>query len=141
MAIISIKEASLLTGKSIPTLYRHAKDGRLSKFGDGFETSELLRVYGEFKGDKLLDYQKDNQSKENDSQDLLFLKMEIDLLRAEVESLKKDKIEAKEREDKLFDIIHNRLPAPVAPVATQQNANLESNYNNESFFNKIKKLF
>jgi len=52
MAIVSISEAARLTGKSRRTLQRHIGAGKLSKVagGDKLDTSELIRVYGEFDG-------------------------------------------------------------------------------------------
>lgn len=51
MAIVSISEASRLTGKSTKTLYRMASQGRLSlsvseKGTKEVDTSELARVFG-----------------------------------------------------------------------------------------------
>ena len=46
--IVTIQRATQLTGKSRSTIERHIKNGRLSKSGEGIDTSELLRVYGAF---------------------------------------------------------------------------------------------
>ena len=46
--IVTIQKATHLTGKSRSTIERHIKQGRLSRSGDGIDTSELLRVYGAF---------------------------------------------------------------------------------------------
>jgi hypothetical protein len=46
--IVTTQKATLLTGKSRSTIERHIKQGRLSRSGDGIDTSELLRVYGAF---------------------------------------------------------------------------------------------
>jgi hypothetical protein len=46
--IVTIQKATILTGKSRSTIERHIKNGRLSKSGDGIDTTELLRVYGAF---------------------------------------------------------------------------------------------
>ncbi len=46
--IVTIQKATVLTGRSRSTITRHIKDGKLSKTGDGIDTSELLRVYGAF---------------------------------------------------------------------------------------------
>jgi hypothetical protein len=50
MTIISISEASRLTGKDRRTIQRHIAAGKLSRAADGkgIDTSELLRVYGAF---------------------------------------------------------------------------------------------
>ena len=54
MALVTITEASKLTGKARKTLYAHLKQGKLSSRlqNDGtkqIDTSELIRVYGELK--------------------------------------------------------------------------------------------
>ena len=46
MAYVTIEEAARLTGKSTQSLYRHVKQGKVSKHHDGFDTAELMRVYG-----------------------------------------------------------------------------------------------
>ena len=51
MAIVSISEASRLTGKTRATIHRHINTGKLSKIRDdtgniGIDISELIRVYG-----------------------------------------------------------------------------------------------
>jgi hypothetical protein len=119
MAIVSVTEASKLTGKSIPTLYRHIKTGFVSKTNDGIETSELMRVYGALRSDN-------HSSHQNENQELSFLKREIEMLKSEVETLKRDKQDASKREERLFYIIENRLPAPDS---------------HNSYFGKIKELF
>lgn len=50
MAIVSISEASRLTGKTRATIHRHINTGKLSKTKDdtgaiGIDISELVRVY------------------------------------------------------------------------------------------------
>lgn len=112
MAIVSVIEASKLTGKGVATIYRHIKSGRLSRSGDGIDTAELLRVYGQFKSDNYQSGSDDNVDTTGDNQELSFLKREIDLLKSEVEMLKKDKEDSREREERLFRIIESRLPAP-----------------------------
>lgn len=50
MPIVSITQASKLTGKSVRTIHRHLANGRLSYVmtdnGKGIDTSELIRAYG-----------------------------------------------------------------------------------------------
>lgn len=53
MALVSISEAARLTGKSRTTIQKYIKQGKLSKCTDlqnqsKIDTSELLRVFGEF---------------------------------------------------------------------------------------------
>ncbi|MDI2113925.1 hypothetical protein [Commensalibacter nepenthis] len=51
MSIVSITQASKLTGKSVRTIQRHLSNGKLSfvmtqNDNKGIDTSELIRVYG-----------------------------------------------------------------------------------------------
>ncbi|CAI3960557.1 hypothetical protein [Commensalibacter communis] len=50
MSVVSITQASKLSGKSVRTLHRHLASGRLSYVmsdsGKGIDTSELIRAYG-----------------------------------------------------------------------------------------------
>lgn len=50
MAIVSISEASRLTGKNRRTIQRHITAGKLSRAAgiEGIDTSELIRFYGAF---------------------------------------------------------------------------------------------
>ena len=93
MTLISVAEASSLTGKSIPTIYRHINSGKLSRTGDKVDTSEVLRVYGAFKKTK------DNQFYQNDNQvesqieniKLSMLQRENEILQAQIDDLKTDR--------------------------------------------------
>lgn len=82
MALISIAEASRLTGKSIPTIYRHIKSGKLSKIGDKIDTSEIMRLYGAFTNTA------DSQNSQNKNQDdnikLSMLQRENEILRQQI---------------------------------------------------------
>lgn len=119
MSVVSVIEASKLTGKSVPTIYRHIKNGKLSRNGvDGIDTSELLRVYGQFKSDNQQSGSDDYQHIGGDNRELSFLKREIEILKDEVEMLKKDKSDSREREERLFRIIEARLPAPQPAAET-----------------------
>ncbi len=65
MALVTISEASSLTGKSIKTIYRHIDTGKLSSTLDEnnkkqVDTAELVRVYGEIKIDDELLTKNDN---------------------------------------------------------------------------------
>lgn len=58
MALVSISEAARLTGKSRTTVQSYIKQGKLTKSTDSsgtskLETSELLRVFGSFTGQKV----------------------------------------------------------------------------------------
>ena len=86
MTLLSVEESSRLTGVSVPTLYRYVKKGKLSRVDGKFDTSELIRVFGEFKGNT--DYQNDTKT---DYQELSSLLQQIELLKSFNDELKKDK--------------------------------------------------
>lgn len=106
MALVSISEASKLTGKSRTTVHRHISTGKLSKVQDGtggfkLDTSELIRVYGAFKN-VTTEHSKDTateqgitlaEQQKNSNEPLLkiendLLKKQIELLQDHVSSLK-----------------------------------------------------
>jgi len=117
MSIVSISEAARLTGKSRQTLYKHLHNGQLSLSIDvnrskGIDTSELIRVYGQLKIDKLTTVQVDKTghelTKQNDdivnidNQRLTELEKELALSKLKIEEqqkqldLKQETIEAKQ---------------------------------------------
>jgi len=102
MSIVSITEASKLSGKSVRTIHRHLASGRLSYVitdnVKGIDTSELIRVYGiimtEMSGndknqvtghDTVKIYPKDKIKSSNDRQ----WQHQIELLKLELEAEKK----------------------------------------------------
>ena len=118
MTIVTLKDAGLLTGKGSATIYRHIKSGKLSKTGDGVDTSELIRVYGELKeivsADKGDNYQIDKKYTVSDNDKLSSLEREIELLRETVTELRNDKQE-------LYTTIkfyQSMLPAPIQTTET-----------------------
>ena len=92
MTTLSITETTAAVGKSANTIYRHVTEGKLSatKGVDGklkFETSELIRVYGELK----VISQKDTPviNTESHTEKLISrLESENDFLRAQVVELR-----------------------------------------------------
>lgn len=118
MAVVSLQEAIELSGKSKSTIYRHVSTGKLSKSHDGFETSELIRVYGSLRNttDTSFEFNKvpndtDRNLIENES-----LKNENLLLRNMVEDLRQDK-------QKLYLVIEDyqrQLPSTSVPVVTAE---------------------
>ncbi|MDO9139033.1 MAG: hypothetical protein Q7U38_01720 [Methylobacter sp.] len=100
MSLISISEASELTGKSIPTIYRHIKDGNLTQTDNKIDTTELLRLFGSFKSST--DYLRENEQLRRSNADLKQDKEKLyqinDLLRRSNADLKQDK-------EKLYRII------------------------------------
>ena len=120
MPVVSRKEAMKLTGKSHATLYRHLKSGKLSKTPDGgIDTAELIRVYGEFVSPDAKDaskyiktdiehiYQKDKSDTE-----IKLMQEQIDILKSQLTDTKSQLERAQQKEDKLLQLIENRLPPP-----------------------------
>jgi len=110
MALISVTEAAKLTGKSIPTIYRHIKAGKVSRTNNKIDTSEIIRVYGEFNNPH--NYHEENKI---DNHDLSILQKENEVLRSSIAELKCDK-------EKLFRIIESQqqqllLSAPIKEPA------------------------
>ena len=134
MPVVSRKEAMKLTGKSHATLYRHLKSGKLSKTPDGgIDTAELIRVYGEFVSPDAKDaskyiktdisalYQKDKTDTE-----IKLMQEQIDILKSQLTDTKSQLERAQQKEDKLLQLIENRLPPPD---------------DNNSVVNRLKKKF
>ena len=120
MPIVSRKKAMQLTGKSHATLYRHLKSGKLSKTPDGgIDTAELIRVYGEFVSPDAEDtskpikpdieqlYQKDKSDTE-----IKLMQEQINLLKSQLTDTKSQLERSQQKEDKLLQLIENRLPPP-----------------------------
>ena len=108
MAYVTIEEAAKLTGKSTQSLYRHVKQGKVSKHHDGFDTAELMRVYGALRNttDTTVNFEK--VSNENEIE-LSMLKRENELLRGNIEELRTDKHKLQET----IDYFQRQLSAPV----------------------------
>lgn len=117
--LVTITQASRLVGKARKTIYAHAKSGKvsLSKFGDGrtaVDTSELHRVYGDFKEDVTLNplQFKNNVTDGNAVLEVLNeLKSENALMRQEMQRLREE-----------IKNLNNRLeykPAAVELAATK----------------------
>lgn len=115
MALVSIKQASQLANKSIHTIYRHIKNGKLSKDSSNtIDTAELLRVYGELKQPEI----SQSKSLQNDNEIVSLLqqqvaKMNADMQALKVESLEREKqaiereYQAVERERRLMSLLEN----------------------------------
>lgn len=144
MKPVSIATASKLTGKSIPTLYRHIKSGKLSAHpGDRgqerkLDVSELIRVYGEFvgvpDGDDNQKEKVDNQviGRENHHKGLngerqryeeriQDLHEQIIFLRSEMLEMRKHQEKMMDNESKFLEIINQKLlppPEKLPPEST-----------------------
>ncbi|MGZ4953758.1 MAG: hypothetical protein ACXV8Q_01485 [Methylobacter sp.] len=140
MPLISISEASELTGKSIPTIYCDIKEGKLSQTDNRIDIVDLIRIYGVFKTSA-------NCLRENDllhriNADLMQDKEKLyqinELLRHSIAELKQDK-------EKLYRIIASQQK--WLSVETVQNKSTEIAKTNEIVVDKsltrrlIRKLF
>ncbi|MEO1899855.1 MAG: hypothetical protein ABGX68_08715 [Methylococcales bacterium] len=130
MAILSITEAIKRVGVARGTMYRHIKNGKLSKSsGGGVDESELLRVYKTFKapetpsdthsdknsthGDSLIETRGDKKETLRDREVELLMEM-IEMLKTQLSNAN-NKIERLEkRDDQWMAIFQNRLPAPMS---------------------------
>ena len=118
--LVNLTEAAKLAGVSRTTLYAKLKNGTLSESKDRqgnrqVDTSELLRVFGELKAEqpatRPMDAQVDAVLHPVDAQFghaehglIAALRDQIDMLKAQVE-------EAKQRESELMDMLKQRLIA------------------------------
>jgi hypothetical protein len=147
MTIVTLKDAGFLSGKGSATIYRHLKSGKLSKTGNGIDTSELIRVYGELKeiisSDKVDNSQIDKKDSARENDKLSSLEREIELLKKFNEELIKDK-------ERLYEQIkdYRRLiegPVQAAPEYTQTTSEIETNTvistNKNTFGERVKKFW
>jgi hypothetical protein len=116
MAIVTFKQAGLLSGKGTATIYRHIKSGKLSKTGSGVDTSELIRVYGELKAvDTNDNYQIDKKSDIIDNMIISNYQKQIDILHEIVNELKNDK----QILTSVIEDYRRLLPSPSSSEAVQ----------------------
>ena len=147
MTIVTLKDAGFLSGKGSATIYRHLKSGKLSKTGNGIDTSELIRVYGELKeiisSDKVDNSQIDKKDSAMENDKLSSLEREIELLKKFNEELIKDK-------ERLYEQIkdYRRLieaPVQAAPEYTQTTSEIETNTvistNKNTFRERVKQFW
>mgnify|MGYP003393586183 CR=1 FL=1 len=113
MALVSVKEAANLVSKSDITLYRHIKQGKLSKDHNGkIDTSELIRVYGELQQRETT---KQNNLLQHESNDVVsLLQQRINDLEQTVKELKTDAKELRSeflaRENRLMALLEHQQP-------------------------------
>lgn len=93
MAWVSVRQAMELTGKGRSSLYRDMAKGRVSyrsesDGGRSLDTSELMRVYGEFKPSETTNRDTQRQGDETDNNVMKDLIAEMKALREEVSGLK-----------------------------------------------------
>jgi hypothetical protein len=138
MARIGISEASKITGKSIPTIYRYAQKGKLSKESDGtFDTNELLRVFGEFKTSP----NDDNHVIDIiDNHTLLKLQHDNQLLQEIIADLKDDKKNLQiDKENLQKTINHYQKLLPVMPTIAED-SNISVKHDNHESGNVLQKF-
>lgn len=174
MSIVSISKASKLTGKSRQTLYKHLQNGQLSLSIDvngskGLDTSELIRVYGQLKIDKLTTVQVDttrhelteqiNNNVNIDIQRLTKLEKDLSLSKLKIEEqqkqldLKQDTINAKQE---TIDMLKSALKLLEHKQVKDDLGNIdalpskepepplnefEATSNEKGFIGRLKKLF
>ena len=108
MGFVSISEASELIGKSIPTLYQHIREGKLSVSNDKISTIELSQLYGTLRTSA--DYGRENEFLHNLT---LHLKQDKERLYQINDLLRKSNADLKEEKDKLYRIIaQQKSPTP-----------------------------
>lgn len=93
MSIVSISEASRLTGKTRATIHRHINTGKLSKSpnnsgGYGIEISELIRVYGELNDTQVAPKDTVKIDQHNTEDNIKDLQSRLAVLEAENNALK-----------------------------------------------------
>jgi hypothetical protein len=116
MAIVTLTEASRLTGKSIRTIQRHVTTGKLSVAchdGDkkSIDTSELIRVYGEI-SDLMTHDKKHDMSRhdvKNDTSTVVTLTQEISFLRELLATTEKHNRDMLAEKDKRIDDLKNTV--------------------------------
>lgn len=117
MPIISITQASKLSGKSVRTLHRHLANGRLSYVmtdsGKGIDTSELIRAYGTIMAghDTAKSQSKDKMASQNDKQ----WQHQIELLKLELEAEKRlsnERLQTIEAKQEMIDSLKTALKLP-----------------------------
>ena len=102
--IVTIQEATVLTGKSRSTLNRYIAIGKLSKRENGLDTSELIRVFGALKGTgDTPTVNHDNASVTHREQ---WLMHQVDALQRQLNELKAESLE---REKRLLCLLEHHL--------------------------------
>ena len=111
--VVTIQEATVLTGKSRSTINRYISSGKLSRRDGGLDTSELIRVFGALKGRGDTPAVKhDNASVTSREQ---WLMNQIDTLQRQLNELKAESLE---REKRLLSLLEHRVG--VSAVADTQ---------------------
>ena len=111
MAVVNISKAAELAGVSRATVHRHLKKGKLSKVrqpdgSPGIDTSELLRHFGELKGEQDVIVQ---SVAPDISENTQLLQQRITLVERENQLLRHELDSAHEREHELLGLLKTKL--------------------------------
>jgi len=110
MSFVSVSEAGLLVGKSNPTIYRHIKEGKLSRSSNGkIDTTELIRVYGELRDIGVNKSQNETSILPTETKNEKWLKSQIESLQTDIKELKKESLD---RESRLMALLENKQSQP-----------------------------
>ena len=120
MVFISIAEAAELTGKSIPTLYQHILEGKLSLSNDKVNATELSQLYGALRAPA--DYRRENEFLHNLT---LHLKQDKERLYQINDLLRKSNADLKQEKDKLYRLMSQEKSPSPQPRLRKSNAELK----------------
>lgn len=100
MSLISISEASELTGKSIPAIYGYVKNGKLATTDNKIDTTDLFCLFGALRS--TADYHRENDLLHRSNADL---KQDKEKLHQINELLRRSNADLKQDKEKLYQII------------------------------------
>lgn len=108
MAILSLREAARAAGVSRQTVYRYAKNGKLSTVTrdddtQGVDTSELIRVFGALRDPETVTETSNRQEKETERDSAL--QGELEATRKALQIAQEALAAATEREARLLEIL------------------------------------
>jgi DNA-binding transcriptional MerR regulator len=111
MALVSKAKAAKLAGVSRTTIHRYVTDGKLSMSGDKVDTSELLRVFGSISDSKSeqpgtpVTMNTSGQPVTSGVQGVL--QQQITLLEAQVNDLRSDRDNWRQKSDELVELLRS----------------------------------
>jgi hypothetical protein len=118
MSLISISEASELTGKSIPAIYQYVKNGKLATTTDNkIDTTDLFRLFGALRS--ATDYYRENEILHRSNADL---KQDKDKLYQINEFLRASNTDLKQDKERLHRIIESQQKLPLTVNVMREQA-------------------
>lgn len=102
--IVTIQEATVLSGRSRSTINRYIATGKLSKREGGVDTSELIRVFGALKGNG--DTPAVNPDTDSAMHRERWLMNQVDALQRQLTELKAESLE---REKRLLSLLEHQV--------------------------------